>query len=69
MGLDKYSVASRRCRGPGQYRRQHAITAATVSSTARTLNRMRGVKNDRITKFPDPIERTHIRDEVVDSQN
>jgi hypothetical protein len=65
VSFDKYPVTSRRGRGPGEDRRERSITATAVASTARALNRMGGVKNDRIPKFPDPIERTHIRNQIV----
>ena len=44
---------------------KHAVATAAISCTTRTLNRMRGVEDNGITELPNPIERPHIRNEVV----
>src|SRR3979411_1927643 len=65
MRLDENAVATSRGGSSSQNRRQDSISARSVSCSTGPLHRMGGIKDDRIPKLANPVERPHISHQVV----
>src|SRR5438309_10019920 len=65
MHLHENSIAARCHRGARKHRRKPTITGSLVPCSARALNRMRRIENDRITFFAHPVERAHVGDQII----
>src|ERR1700686_3255248 len=65
MHFHKDAVASGRYGSTRQHRRQFGIAGRGVPCSAWPLHRVRGIENYAITRLAHPIERAHIRDEIV----
>ena len=65
MHFHEDTVTTRGERGPREHWRERTIAGRFVPSTARPLNRMSCVEDDWITFFPHPVERAHVRDQII----
>src|SRR5215471_19112472 len=65
MSFYEYPIATRGSCRARKDRRQNAIPSAAVANAARSLHRVGRIKDYRIPKFPNPIERTHICNKIV----
>src|SRR5205814_8205788 len=65
MHFHEDTVATRGERSSSEHWRKRAIAGSFVPSTARPLNRMSRVEDHRITLFTHPVERAHVRYQIV----
>ena len=65
MRFDENAIAT--CGGGGAREdgSEHAIAARLIASSTRTLHGVRGIEYDGVTRFANPIERTHVGHEII----
>ena len=65
VSLNENAIAARRDSSSRQNGRQLAIPPARTSRPAGALDRVRGIEDDGISEFSDPVERSHVSNQVV----